>query len=135
MRLGTLLGRAEWLSLAQRTVHAFSDQITAAPETMPLMVSAWQLLKTGLTRVVFVGHLDDPTLITLRHTVDKEFLPHVVQLFADNTVIDRWGEQIPELQEMQTAHNQPMAFVCCNQTCLPAITSPTELKKTLSQQL
>ena len=110
---------------ARRTVRAFGGQLSAAPTSMPAMLTALLLSNAKPRQIVLAG---DPSS-ALSRVARAMAAPETVLLYADGGT---WlAERLPFLRTAAPVDGKPAAYVCENFACQLPITDPEELRKTL----
>ncbi len=117
VRLGKLLGRADYLEAAERTAQAAASIVEHAPQAGGQMLLAIDLLQGATPEIVLVGDPQHPetaaALAALRHT----FLPRKVVACRPSTAITSPGALAPMFEGKVANSAQPVAYVCENFTC------------------
>lgn len=122
VRLGSLTGDLEMLSMAGKTLRAHASNLRGSGIAYPQMMLGLDLFLQGIQQVVFVlpnGKETNPFLEKMR----TEFLPNVV--FMVDSEVEKSLSSI--LDGKKAIDSQPTAYVCQGEKCLPPVTRSAEL--------
>jgi uncharacterized protein YyaL (SSP411 family) len=130
-RLGRLLGREDWLALAERTVQSFASVLASMPMGMPQMLGSWDLLRSAPSFLAITGPGEAGELWGV---AGMEFLPRI-------TMLPLWMEEvrmslrdsIPVLADVSPVDGRPAAYLCKNFTCSLPVTSADALRSLLEE--
>jgi len=127
LRLGSLTGDVDLISMAEKTLLSHTAHLRGSGAAFPQMVLGLDLFLQGVHQIVFVlpdGTERNPFL----ERIKTQFLPNVVWL--GDTAAERSLSSI--LEGKKTLENQPTAYVCQGERCLPPVTQAEDLMKNLS---
>jgi hypothetical protein len=120
LRLARMTGRADFLSAAERTLHAFASRLRESGTGVPQMLVAHSFYSAPPREIVLAGSFEDPVMAEMLAAVRRRFLP--------NTVIMQAGQCA---QPMPALANAPTAYVCENFACRLPVTGVAALNELL----
>ncbi|HEY3327208.1 MAG TPA: thioredoxin domain-containing protein, partial [Novimethylophilus sp.] len=118
-RLGHLLGAARYLQAAERTLHAFSGDMTANPAACPSLLCALQEWLAPPTIVILRG--ESAPMAEWKRLLDSRLLPYCLIIAVPAGA----GSGFPMLDKI--FEGPVNAYVCRGVECLPAINKSDEL--------
>jgi uncharacterized protein YyaL (SSP411 family) len=132
-RLAQFRDEKRWRERAEKTINAFSPQISHFPSAMPQMLVALDFSLSGPRQIVIAGKRDSKETRTLRAEVHRHFLPNKILLLADSADGQKYlEERLEALRGMKPVEGKPAAYVCENFTCKAPVTNPKALGELLS---
>jgi uncharacterized protein len=135
LRLAQFRNEKKWYERAERTIDAFSPQISHFPSAMPQMLVAVDLILSKPRQIVLAGKRDALETRALLKEVHRHFLPNKILLLADGREDQEYlEERIAVLRAMKPVKEMPTAYVCENFTCKAPVTSPEGLRDLLGRQ-
>ncbi|HUJ79459.1 MAG TPA: thioredoxin domain-containing protein [Nitrospiria bacterium] len=131
LRLAAYTGRTDWGTAAERTLRRYQAEMEENPYGMASMLLALDCALLGPVEVVIaVGGSTPGTRQLLQQT-------HHVYLPNELICLVQPGESTPFAEALTKGRGPvgeaPAAYVCRQTTCLPPITSPTDLRLALTQ--
>jgi hypothetical protein len=134
LRLGQISDSPAQRTQAERTIHAFAEQLGRAPTAMPQMLCAARALLTEPRQIVIAGKREDAATQALLREVYKRYLPNKILLFADGTAGQDWlGQKLEFLRGVSPVHGQSAAYVCEHFVCKLPVTEPEKLRAELAR--
>jgi uncharacterized protein YyaL (SSP411 family) len=134
VRLGRLLGRADLEERAQRTIDAFSGQISHHPAAYTQLLCGLDLAFGPAREVVVAGRRDTPDTKAMWDVLRREYVPSIVVLFRP---IEEGHPEIiklaPYTELMVAIEGRATAYVCSNYSCERPTTRPEELRTFLEK--
>ena len=133
LRLGQLHNNPQWLEQTRRLIESFSDNINRYPPALPLMLTAWNQLRSKPTQVVIAGNRyaeDTKALLDVAH---KNFDPARLVLLADGEENQAYlAKNLPFLQSVAAIDGKAAAYVCTDFICKMPVTAPLNLQEQLT---
>jgi uncharacterized protein YyaL (SSP411 family) len=115
-----------------RTIAAFRPQWEQAPQALPQMLCALELLLEPPRQVVIAGNPRAEDFAALAAVAHGHFGPRRSLLAADGGEGQRWlAARAPWLAEMQPREGRATAYVCEHFMCREPVTSPAALRAQL----
>jgi uncharacterized protein YyaL (SSP411 family) len=134
LRLAQFRDEKGWYERAERTIGAFSQQISHFPSAMPQMLVALDCILGKPRQIVIAGKRDVQETRALLTEVHRHFLPNKILLLADGSEGQKYlEERIAVLQAMKSVDEMPAVYVCENFACQAPVNSPEALRKLLSR--
>ena len=131
-RLAQFRDEKRWRERAEKTIGAFSAQISHFPSAMPQMLVALDFNRSKPRQIVVAGKRDAPEVRTLLAEVHRHFIPNKVLILADGDEGQKFlEEKLEALRAMKPMNGKPAAYVCENFTCEAPVTDPKALKELL----
>ena len=113
---------------ARLIIEAFRPQWSRAPQALPQMLVALEMLLAEPRTVVLAGDPASADFRALASVLHPGLGPRMVILAADGADGQRWlAARRPYLAEMKPENGQSAAFVCNNFTCHAAVRTRDEL--------
>lgn len=132
VRLGRMLGRADHLEQAEKTLRGFSETWKRSPQGLPAMMMGMMDWLQSPRQVVCAGTPGAADFSQLVREVSRRFLPGVVLLAADQAEGQEWlAERVPAIRDMRPVAGKAAAYVCENFTCQLPVTEPPALGRLL----
>ena len=132
LRLAQFRDEKGWYERAERTIGAFSPQISHFPSAMPQMLVALDLILSQPRQIVIAGKRDLQETRALLTEVHRHFLPNKILLLADGGDGQKYlEEKIEALRAMKPMDEKSTAYVCENFTCKAPVNSPEALTNLL----
>jgi uncharacterized protein YyaL (SSP411 family) len=133
LRLAQMTGNDSHRSRAEKTVAAFSAQLTKMPHAMPQMLVALDFLLAKPLQIVLSGKPGAPDTRALLREAHRFFIPHKVLLLADGGEGQRWlGERLEFIKTAVPLDEQAAAYVCENFACRRPVSDPASLQLLLA---
>ena len=130
LRLGRLVGRADWQEAARRALAAVAGASAAQPTAAPLLALAADLAASAPLEVVLAGEWEQTA--PLRHELARHYLPEAVVIHLPRAAVPWWRQRHPAVAAMSEAAPPARAYVCRNFTCDLPVSTPQELARQLS---
>jgi len=115
LRLSALTGEQRYAERAELVVRLLAEPLSRHPNAFGHLLGAVDMLVTGLTEVVVVGH--QPDMVAAVHS---RYLPNAVLA---------WGE--PHASPLWEGRTEGLAYVCRNYACQAPVSAPEDLLKQL----
>ena len=121
---------------ARKCIEAFRRQWTAAPQALPQMLGALELVLRPPRTVVIAGRPAAGDFRALAAVLHERLGPRRAVLAADGGAGQAWlaGRQ-PYLAAMKPLDGRAAAYVCEDLTCRPPVTEPAELRLLLEPSI
>jgi uncharacterized protein YyaL (SSP411 family) len=129
LRLGAMVNRPEWMAAGRRCVEAFRSQWSRAPQAMPRMLCALELVLEPPRHVVLAGDPSTNEFRALAAALHESLPRQRVLLAADAASRDWHARHAPWMSGMVPQAGRATAYVCEDFTCRAPVTSPDELKR------
>ena len=129
LRLGRLVGRADWQEAARRALAAVAGATAAQPTATPLLALAADLAAGAPVEVVLAGEWEETA--PLRHELARHYLPEAVVVHLPSAAVPWWRQRHPAVAAMGEAGPGARAYVCRNFTCDLPVTTPAALARQL----
>jgi uncharacterized protein YyaL (SSP411 family) len=135
LRLAQVRDEKRWYERAEKTIAAFSPQISHFPSAMPQMLVALDLVLSQPRQIVVAGKGDSKDARALIAEVHRQFLPNKILLLADGGVGQKYlEEKLEALRGMKPVDGKPAVYVCENFTCQAPVTDPKKLSALLGHR-
>jgi uncharacterized protein YyaL (SSP411 family) len=132
LRLAQFRDEQRWHERAEKTINAFSPQISHFPSAMPQMLVALDFSLNKPRQIVVAGKRDTPETRILLAEVHRHFIANKVLLLADGDEGQRFlEEKLEALRAMKPMNGKSAAYVCENFTCKAPVTDPKALGELL----
>jgi uncharacterized protein YyaL (SSP411 family) len=125
LRLAALTGRADYLAMAEKTLHLFADQLQRQPQKLPHMLLALDFWLHEPARLVIAGDPAAPATRALIQAAHQVYYPHKI-------VCGTAGPVAPEAKAQTLINGQPTAWLCTGTACQPPVTDPADLRALLA---
>jgi uncharacterized protein YyaL (SSP411 family) len=133
LRLAQFRHEKRWRERAEKTIDAFSPQISHFPSAMPQMLVALDFSLNKPRQIVVAGKRDAPKTRRLLAEVHRHFLPNKVLMLADGDEGQKFlEEKLEALRAMKPMNGKSAAYICENFTCQAPVTHPKQLSELLS---
>lgn len=120
IRLGRLLGKTEWLELAEGTIKHFGKQLHEQSSAMPLMLAYMEKLSTPTVQLTIVGKRESTETKTWLARIDNYSIPELQVLLADGQDNQQYlSRHHPAMKELTPVPGEVKALVCIDTTCHP----------------
>ena len=117
---------------ARRTVAAFQSQWSHAPQALPRMLCALELVLTPPGQVVLVGDPSSPDFRKLAAVLQERSGPRRAVFAVDGDESRLWfAERAPWLAAMKPVDGRVTAYVCDHAACLPPVNDEAALRALL----
>ncbi|BCW97925.1 MAG: thioredoxin domain-containing protein [Armatimonadota bacterium] len=126
-RLGRLLGRQDFLEIANQTVQTFGQAAARAPRAFEHLLIAVDYLETPSQEIVLAGDPDTSEWADLRAVTGSLFLPWSVLAFAAGTEDD----PAPARGKM-ASDRRATAYVCRDFACRAPVCTASDLEAALT---
>jgi len=137
LRLGRMLGRAEYEQRGRETIEAFASQWGKVPQAMPFMLLAMEFAVNPPREIVLNGSPGQPEFQALRQEIDRRFLPDAVTVYAlDGQVVPAglFAGLAAESLVVAAESGEPLVRVCQDFSCRLPISNPVDLAALLAAQ-
>ena len=132
LRLDWMLGVAGARDQALMTIEALRSHWTKAPQALPQLLCAIELVANSPRTVVLAGNPAAADFLELAAVLHRKLGPYRTLLAADGATGQRWlASHRPYLQEMKPLDGRATAFVCDDLICQPPVDTPEELEAIL----
>ncbi len=119
---------------AEKTIGAFSPQISHFPSAMPQMLVALDFSLGKPRQIVIAGERDSKETRALLTEVHQHFQPNKTLLLADGGEGQKYLEEKNEaLRAMKPVDGKSVAYICENFTCQAPVSDPAALRKLLAK--
>ncbi|RME94755.1 MAG: thioredoxin domain-containing protein, partial [Verrucomicrobia bacterium] len=123
LRLAAITGRKEFRESAERTLRFLAPRLSQAPATLPVAAQALAWLVHEPVRIVIAAP-DPASAMPLVEAADRHYLPRRVIMGVQGPVDD-----FSRSLAAQAGADQPVAFVCTGNACLPPAATADELRE------
>ena len=131
LRLAQFRDEKRWRERAEKTIGAFSPQISHFPSAMPQMLVALDFSLSKPRQIVIAGKRDAQETRALLTEVHRHFLPNKILLLADGGDGQKYlEERIAVLRAMKPVKEMPTAYVCENFACQAPVNNPESARRT-----
>jgi uncharacterized protein YyaL (SSP411 family) len=132
-RLAQFRDEQRWRERAEKTINAFSPQISHFPSAMPQMLVALDFSLSRPRQIVVAGKRDAPETRALLAEVHRHFIPNKVLMLADGDEAQKFlEEKLEALRAMKPMNGLSAVYVCENFTCKAPVTGPKALGELLN---
>jgi uncharacterized protein YyaL (SSP411 family) len=132
LRLAQFRDEKRWREQAEKTINAFSPQISHFPSTMPQMLVALDFSLSKPRQIVVAGKRESKETRALLTEVHQHFMPNKTLLLADGGDGQKYLEKkIEALRAMKPVDGRSAAYVCENFTCKAPVNSSEALRSLL----
>ena len=133
-RLAQLTDSAAFREKADKTIRAFSEQLSRAPSALPQMLCAVDASLAKPRQIVIAGQSGAADTVALLREVRGRYLPNKILLFADQGIGQAWlARKLPFIEGMKPVHGQAAAYICENYACQLPTTEPAKVKELLGK--
>jgi uncharacterized protein YyaL (SSP411 family) len=133
LRLAALLSDETRRARGLRTIEAFRPQWSRTPHAMPQLLCAIELALEPPRHVVLAGSPAAADFRTLAAVAHESLGPRRTLLAADGGEAQAWlAQRAPWLAEMKPIGGHATAYVCEEYSCQAPVTSPDDLRRTLT---
>jgi uncharacterized protein len=134
LRLAQFRDEKNWRERAEKTIGAFSPQISHFPSAMPQMLVALDFSLSKPRQIVVAGKCDSKETRALLGEVHRHFLPNKILLLADSGDGQKYlEEKLEALRGMKPVGGKPVVYVCENFTCQAPVDDRAALRKLLAR--
>jgi uncharacterized protein len=135
LRLAQFRDGKRWRERAEKTIGAFSRQISHFPSAMPQMLVALDFSLAKPRQIVLAGKRDAQETRALLAQVHQHFLPNKTLLLADGGDGQKYlEEKIEALRAMKPVDGKSVAYICENFACQAPVNDPAALRKLLAKE-
>ena len=124
LKLSAITGRSDFRRVADHTLRWTAPRLEHLPQTVPHMLLALNFAIDDPLRAVVVGNPSSTETRELLASCHRLHLPHKVVLGQAGPV-DPFSKTLPSVPA-------PRVYVCAGNSCLPPVSNPAELRKTLT---
>ena len=129
-RLSQLTDSPALREQAEKTIHAFAEQLSRSPTAMPQMLCALDALLARHQQIVIAGPREDTGTQSLLREVHRHYLPNKLLLLADVGPGQKWlGEKLDFLRTVAPIAGKSAAYYCEDFVCKLPVTTPEALRK------
>ena len=134
LRLGHVLDRTEYRSLAEQTAVACREMLDQYPSAFGAMLQVVGVLCSGIREIVITGPREAPQTQALIRTAQAAYQPARLLLHTDPQAphAAAIAERLPLLRGKGLVKGAPAAYVCESGTCQTPVTTPAELAALLA---
>jgi len=133
LRLAQFRDEKRWRERAEKTIGAFSPQISHFASAMPQMLVALDFSLSRPRQIVIAGNRDAKETRALLTEVQGRFLPNKIVVLADDSDGRKYlEEKLEALRAMKPLDGKPAAYVCENFSCQAPVNDPAALRKLLA---
>ena len=133
LRLAAILQDENLRSLARRTIEALRHQWSKIPHALPELLCAIERALDAPSQVVMAGDPQSADFRALTAVVREKLGARRTLLAADGGEGQRWlSVRAPWLVDMGMRDGRAAAYVCVGQTCQAPVTTPAELRHSLT---
>ena len=129
LRLAALTGRDEWRQKAERVLRGVMGVASEYPLGFGHLLTAARMALGPQLEVAVVGAADDPATVALLRAAHQAYAPDMV--LAAGSPGNEGGSRRSLLAGREMIDGRPAAYVCRGGTCLPPVTTPSELSELL----
>jgi uncharacterized protein YyaL (SSP411 family) len=127
LRLSALTEQKAFGEAARKSLALFSDRMEQVPQAVPYMLMGLSFSLEEPRRLVITGGADTPEGLSLLRAAHGVFQPHKVVLSTEGPV-EPFARTLPAMD------NQPTAYVCTGNACLPPTHDPAKVKELLTRR-
>jgi uncharacterized protein YyaL (SSP411 family) len=132
MRLDWLVGLAGARDRAVGAVEALHRRWGRAPQALPQLLCALEMVLAEPRTAVLAGDAADPAAAALRRILHESGRGRRAVAYADGGAGQEWlARHRPELSGLRPVGGRPAVYLCDNHTCRAPITNPAELAAAL----
>ena len=132
LRLAQFRDEKKWRERGEKTIAAFSPQISHFASAMPQMLVALDFSLSKPRQIVIAGKRDAPETRALLTEVHRHFLPNKISILADGGEGQKYlGEKLEAVSAMTPVDGKSTAYVCENFTCKAPVTDARALRELL----
>jgi uncharacterized protein YyaL (SSP411 family) len=131
LRLSQVRGDAGYRERAEKTINAFSPQISRFASVLPQMLVAVDRMLGKRRQIVIAGKRCAADTHALIAEVRRHFLPDTALILADGDSQSYFGEKLEAIRDMRPIHGKAAAYVCENFACQAPVTEPVALGELL----
>jgi uncharacterized protein YyaL (SSP411 family) len=133
LRLAQFRDEKRWRERAEKTIGAFSPQISHFASAMPQMLVALDFSLSKPRQIVIAGDREARETRALLTEVQRRFLPNKIVLLADDGDGRKYLEEnLEALRAMKPLDGKSAAYVCENFSCRAPVNDPAALRKLLA---
>jgi hypothetical protein len=132
--LGHLVGRAEYLALAEGTLARYGARAGSAARAIPMMMAALSAWHAPHSQVVIVGDPDAPATVALLTELSRHYTPFAAAVpVAPGASQAALAAHLPFVSAMTTGESGAAAYVCRDFTCRAPVSDPAALARELRE--
>jgi uncharacterized protein YyaL (SSP411 family) len=132
LRLAQVRNEETWRERVEKTIAAFTPQISHFPSAMPQMLVALDRSLNKPRQIVIAGKRDARDTRALLAEVRRHFLPYTTVLLADGGEGQKYlQEKLEALTGMLQLKGKAAAYVCENFACQAPVTTVDALRELL----
>ncbi len=133
-RLAELTDSAALREKADKTIRAFSEQLSRAPSALPQMLCAVDASLAKPRQIVIAGQSGAADTEALLREVRGRYLPNKILLLADQGAGQAWlTRKLPFLEGMKPVKGKAAAYICENYACQLPTADAGKLKELLAK--
>ncbi len=118
LRLASILDRAEWREMAERTLGSVSGLLETSPVAMPEMLATVDLALDSAQQIVIVGPLEAAETQAMIHAVYQRFLPRKILLVLDGSEVSSdLGKAGEFYRSLERLDGKTTVYLCENYAC------------------
>jgi uncharacterized protein YyaL (SSP411 family) len=132
LRLAQIHNEETWRERAEKTIAAFTPQISHFPSAMPQMLVALDYSLNRPQQIVIAGKRNARDTRALLAEVHRHFLPNAIVILADGGEGQKYlEEKLEALTGMSQLKGKATAYVCENFVCQAPVNTADALRKLL----
>ena len=120
LKLAGITDRPDFRAAAEKTLRTAAEKFQRVPQALPCLLQALDYWMNEPKRVVIAGHFEAADFTLLLHAAHSVYQPNKVVLGISDHFKSFYGTLSPK--------DNPTAYVCSGQTCLPPTTDPSVLR-------
>lgn len=134
MRLGDILGRNAYLSVAEQTIRAVTSKSAAYPAAVTGMLSVLGQFDTPPLQITIVGDADHPDTISMIDSIRESGIIKKCLMLVDSRETETLLKALcPGGPAFGLGSQAPKAVVCFGTACQFALENPRALRSALSE--
>ena len=133
LRLAEMNGRTKWREQAEKTIDAFSNQLTGVPIALPQMLVALDFELVEPRQIVIAGKPGADDTRALLREVHQHFIPRKILVLADGGEGQKFlAERMEFMKSIAMIDGKATAYVCENYVCRQPVSDPGTLAASLA---
>ncbi len=131
LKLFRFTGQDRFNQRARAILSRFQGQARQIPLGFPQLLAVQALFLTPTLELTVVGQPQQPKTQELVRVIHRRFLPERRLVLKDPETAATIEKIVPGVEYYSLQDGQPAAYICRNQSCLPPLTSTTQLAANL----
>jgi uncharacterized protein YyaL (SSP411 family) len=132
LRLGHLIGREDWVTMAVEVLGRLAGAAARSPLAFGRLLAALDFQLTRPIELAIVGHVQSPEVAGFRRVIGSHYLPNRLLALAPS---GSNASGLPLLQKRTLKGGRPTAYLCEGFTCDAPTNDPSELERQLRVRL